>query len=49
MICRLVVVDSFVNSKNKAPIEGNSISEDKIGKSINLKLKMLKLRKNLEA
>ena len=29
---------SFINSINKAPIEGNKINEDKIGKFIILKL-----------
>jgi len=38
---------SFENNKNKAPIVGKRISDDRIGKSINIKLKRLIIQKNL--
>tara|TARA_B100000965_G_scaffold373628_1_gene364233 strand:+ start:453 stop:599 length:147 start_codon:yes stop_codon:yes gene_type:complete len=37
---------SFENNKNKAPIVGRRIKEDKIGKFINLKSKKLIVQKN---
>ena len=37
---------SLKNNKNKAPINGNKISDDKIGKFIISKLKKLIVRKN---
>ena len=38
---------SFENNKNKAPTVGKRISDDKIGKSINLELEMLTWQKSL--
>ena len=36
----------LVKNKNSAPIEGKSISEERIGKSIILQLRRLKKQKN---
>ena len=38
---------SIENNKNKAPIVGKIIKDDKIGKFINVKLKMLIMQKDL--
>ena len=38
---------SLKNNKNKDPITGSKIKDDKIGKFINSKLKMLIMQKNL--
>ena len=38
---------SFENNKNKAPIVGKRIKDDKIGKFIIVKLKMLIMQKGL--
>ena len=38
---------SLENNKNKAPMVGKRIRDDKIGKSITVILKMLKAQKNL--
>jgi len=49
IICLLFSVFSFTKNKKNAPTEGNKISEDKIGKSITLKLRMSKLQRSLKA
>ena len=38
---------SFENNKNKAPIVGKRIRDDKIGKFINIELKKLIMQKGL--
>ena len=38
---------SLENNKNKAPIDGRRIRDDKIGKFISTKLKRLIMQKNL--
>ena len=46
LIVTLLFLVLFVKNKNKAPIEGNKISEERIGKFIILQLRMLIKQKN---
>ena len=41
--------DDFEKNINKAPIEGNKIKDERIGKFINIRLVMLAIKKILKA
>ena len=46
LIVTLLFLVLFVKNKNNAPVEGNKISEERIGKFIILQLRRLKMQKN---